>query len=141
MKQEEKEAQQQADQAVLHVQAHAHAGGEVSHQGFDDAEHAQRILGKRILRQADQGAHHQPADLAAPHNGEIDHHQQRHLQKTQEREKHGDVDLEQDGRQRHTQQYPGTKPGDLTFTLAAEQDPLARVGHQRSCPPADGPAD
>src|ERR1019366_9092247 len=111
------------------------------HQGFHDAEHAQRVLGKRILRQADQRAHHQPADLTAPHDGEIDHHQQRHLQKTQEREKHGDVDLEQDGHQRHYQEYPLTKPRNLAFALAAEEDPLARVGHRRICPPAGVPAD
>ena len=97
-------------------------------------------MGKRILRETDEGADHKPADLAAPHDGEIDHHQERHLQKVQEREKHGHVDLEQDGEQGHSQEYPGTKSGDLAFTLAAEQDPLAGVGHQWGCPPGGTPA-
>src|ERR1019366_424493 len=63
-----------------------------------------------------------------------------HFQKIQEREKHGHVGLEQDGHQRHHQEYPLMKPGNLAFALAAEEDPLARVGHQRSCPPGGMPA-
>src|ERR1019366_7000372 len=59
---------------------------------------------------------------------------------TQDREKGGDVGLEQDGRQRHRQEHPLLKPGNLALALAAEENPLARVGHQRSCPPGGVPA-
>ncbi len=114
VKNEEEERQQQADQGVVHVQAHAHGGGEIPHQRLHDAEHAERILGKRILRQPHQGAHQQSADLAAPHQREVHHHQQRHLQKAQKLEEQRNVDLEQDGGQGHHQHDPGAetaKPG------------------------------
>src|ERR1019366_1299924 len=53
---------------------------------------------------------------------------------------HGHVDREQDGHQGHHQEHPLLKPRNLAFALAAEENPLARVGHQRSCPPGGGPA-
>src|SRR5438094_945724 len=62
------ESEIQPHQAVFHVQTHAHAGGEVADQRLHDAEHAERILGERVLRQ-----YQQAADLIVPHDGEVNH--------------------------------------------------------------------
>src|SRR5271157_11846 len=140
MKEEEEERQQHPDQGVVHIQAQAHRGREIAHQGVHNAEHAERVLGKRILRQPHQGAHRQAGDLAAPHQREVHRHQQRHLQKAQELEEQRNVHLEENGAQRHHHHDPGGEPRDLAFALATEQNVPAGVTHGWDAPPGGGAA-
>src|SRR5690242_11451172 len=91
-----KKAKQQTDEAVLDIELHAYAGGEIADQRFIDSIHAKWIVEDRILCESGQGADEEAANLSPPHDGEVDHHQQRHLQKPEELKKQWDVNLEGD---------------------------------------------
>ena len=49
VKEEEKEAQHELDQRIIHIEPHADARRKVAHQRLDDAEHPDRMLAQRIL--------------------------------------------------------------------------------------------
>src|SRR5258708_3796051 len=103
MENKEQEAENQADQRVIHVQPLAHRSGDVADDRLGDAEHAERVLGKRILGQADDGAYQQSADGVAAHEREIYGDDEGQLEISQELKKQRDIDLKQDRRQRDKQ--------------------------------------
>src|SRR6266852_1167620 len=106
MENKEEEAQDQADHRMVDVQTQPHRGRDVADYGLGNTEHAERVLRKGILRQADDGAHQQSADGAAAHQGEIYGNDQRQLEIRQELKKQRNIDLEKDRRQWHHDQNP-----------------------------------
>src|SRR6185437_3148144 len=117
----EKKDEQHAHDAVLRVDADADRCREVADQRFDDAEHAERVLRKRILRETDKGADHEAADLAAAHQCEVDHHQQRHLDEAEKLEEEWYVNLKQDGGEGNEEKYPRAKARRLPLAPTAEE--------------------
>ena len=64
----------------------------------------------------------------------INPEQQRHLQESEELKESWNVDLEQDGRDRHRENHPGAEPRHLAFTLAQKHAPVG-ITHSRGKPP------
>ncbi len=114
---------------MLHVDAQAHRGGEVAHQRLDDTEHAERLFREQgILRQADECANEESANLAAAHQRKIDGHQQGQFQVSELIEETRHVNLEKDRGQGHEQQDARPESRDL-LALVAHQEAIAGFCH------------
>jgi len=71
----------------------------------------------------DQGSGEDAADLAPLREGQIHHHQQRHLHEAENGEIQPNVDLKEDGQQRDDNKNPGAKTGDRAIALAEHHAP------------------
>src|SRR5262249_39127834 len=103
--------------------------------GIHDTEGAERVFRQRVLRDADDCSHHQPADLTTAHEREVDHHQQGHVQEFEEGKKDWNVEMEENRHQGDQYHYPRLEARDLPLPFTAEEDALVGIAHSCGGPP------
>src|SRR6266404_8232348 len=98
------EGQDETDHGIFHVEADADRSREIAHQRLHDAQHPDGMVAERILNQADSCAIEHRRDSFAPCQREVNRHQQRQLQISQEGNVSRYVKLEQNGDERNRDQ-------------------------------------